>query len=137
MQEAMHGLHVSKTKYADPDQRPQLKNSNKRPINTKIQSQSRSVQKALGIGSKKKQSSFMKNINRPLIQNQIKEDLLSAFMQLIYQERLIEQSKLRLIMHADFNLFDAFKIFDQLARGSLTLSELNAGLINHLGLVPT
>ena len=79
----------------------------------------------------------MKNINKPLIQNQIKEDLLSAFMQLIDQERLIEQSKLRLIMHADFNLFDAFKVFDQMSRGSLTLSELNAGLINHLGLVPT
>jgi len=32
----------------------------------------------------------MKNMNKPLIQNQIKEDLLSAFMQLIDQERLIE-----------------------------------------------
>ena len=40
-------------------------------------------------------------------------------------------------MHADFNLFDAFKVFDTLARGSLTLSELNAGLTNHLGIVPT
>jgi len=38
-------------------------------------------------------------------------------------------------MHADFNLFDAFKIFDQLARGSLTISELNYGLSNNLGIV--
>ena len=38
-------------------------------------------------------------------------------------------------MHADFNLFDAFKIFDQLARGSLTLPELNYGLSNNLGIV--
>ena len=38
-------------------------------------------------------------------------------------------------MHADFNLFDAFKIFDNLARGSLTLSELSYGLGQHLGIV--
>jgi len=71
---------VSKTKYAEPNERPQLKGTNKRPISTKLSSGSRSVQKALGFSSKKKQSSFMKNMNKPLIQNQIKEDLLSAFM---------------------------------------------------------
>ena len=54
----------------------------------------------------------MKNINKPLIMNQVKEDLLDAFMQLIDQERLIEQAKINLGMHTDFNLFDSFKIFD-------------------------
>jgi len=94
----------------------------------------------LGVGpgaSKGKQSSFMKKVNQPLIKNQIKEDLLDAFMQLIDQERLIEQSKISLISHSDFNVFDAFKIFDQMGRGCLTLSELYNGLVNQLGLVPS
>jgi len=40
----------------------------------------------------------------------------------------LEQQKMRLVEHTDFNLFDAFKIFDIMARGSLTLNELNQGL---------
>jgi Ca2+-binding EF-hand superfamily protein len=40
-------------------------------------------------------------------------------------------------MHADFNLFDSFKIFDDMGRGSLTLPELYNGLVNKLGIVPT
>jgi len=58
-------------------------------------------------------------------------------MQLIDQERLTEQAKINLITHADFNLFDAFKIFDILGRGSLTLSELYNALVNQLGIVPS
>lgn len=54
----------------------------------------------------------MKKVNQPLIKNQIKEDLLDAFMQLIDQERLIEQAKINLISHSDFNLFDSFQVFD-------------------------
>jgi hypothetical protein len=67
----------------------------------------------------------------------VKEELLDAFLQLIDQERLIEQSKIQLIMHADFNLFDAFKIFDDMGRGSLTLAELYNGMVNKLGIVPS
>ena len=44
---------------------------------------------------------------------------------------------MRLISHLDFNLFDAFKIFDVLAKGSLTIHELHSGLVNNLGLVPS
>ena len=79
----------------------------------------------------------MKKMNRPLIANQIKDDLLDAFMQLIDQERLIEHSKINLISHSDFNLFDAYKVFDQMGRGCLTLAELYNGLVNQLGLVPS
>ena len=54
----------------------------------------------------------MKKMNKPLIMNQVKEDLLDTFMQLIDQERLIEQTKIQLVQHSDFNLYDAFRIFD-------------------------
>lgn len=69
--------------------------------------------------------------------NQIREDLLDAFLQLIDQERLIEQAKINLAMHTDFNLFDAFKIFDVMGRGSITLAELYNGLVHQLGMVPS
>jgi len=58
-------------------------------------------------------------------------------MQLVGQERHIEQSKIRLIEHTDFNIFDAFKMFDQMGKGSLTISEIHSGLVNTLGLIPT
>lgn len=63
--------------------------------------------------------------------------MLDAFLQLIDQERLIEQSKIQLIMHTDFNLFDAFKILDDMGRGSLTIAELYNGMVNKLGIVPS
>ena len=50
---------------------------------------------------------------------------------------MIEQAKLQLIQNQDFNLFDAFKIFDLLGKGSLTIEELQTGLIQSLGLVPS
>ena len=57
-------------------------------------------------------------------------------MQFVDQERLIEHAKTKLVEHTDFNLFDSFKLFDTMARGSLTYAELSAGLSN-LGIVPT
>lgn len=62
----------------------------------------------------------MKKLNKPMIQNQIQNDLLDTFMQLIDQERLIEQSKINVVSHADFNMFDTFRIFDILGRGCIT-----------------
>ena len=41
-------------------------------------------------------------------------------MQLIDQERLIEQSKINLVHHIDFNIFDCFRVFDNMGRGSIT-----------------
>ena len=129
-------MGYGKSKYANPGDRPQLANmskTNRKSIVTKLASDNPNLQRALGVGTssnKKRQSSFMKKVNQPLIKNQIKEDLLDAFMQLIDQERLIEQAKINLITHSDFNLFDAFKVFDQAGRGCLTLSELYNSLVN-------
>ena len=49
----------------------------------------------------------------------------------------MENAKIRLIEHADFNLYDAFKIFDQLGKGSLTITEVATGLVKIIGLVPS
>ena len=49
---------------------------------------------------------------------------------------MLEASKLTLAGHADFNLFDCFRIFDVLGRGALTMAELANGLVNQLGIVP-
>lgn len=58
-------------------------------------------------------------------------------MQLIDQERLIEQSKINLITHADFNIFDTFRVFDTMGRGSITQQELFQGLMQLFGVVPS
>lgn len=79
------------SQYANPGERPQLENLsksgkqiNKRTIYTKLSSDNKSLQRALlSTNGKKKQSSFMKKMNKPLIMNQVKEDLLDTFMQLI------------------------------------------------------
>lgn len=41
------------------------------------------------------------------------------------------------MQHSDFNLYDAFRIFDQLGRGSISLPELYNGMANHLSIVPS
>lgn len=70
-------------KVANPMERPQLgsrgRSVNKSQINTKVSSLKQSMQKALGVGNLK-QSTFMKNINQPLIRNQTSEDLVDALM---------------------------------------------------------
>ena len=58
-------------------------------------------------------------------------------MQMVDQERLVEHAKVKCVEHTDFNLFDAFKLFDVMAKGSLTYAELSTGLTTSLGLIPT
>jgi Ca2+-binding EF-hand superfamily protein len=79
----------------------------------------------------------MKKMNKPLIRTHTANDLVDTFLELIDQERHIENSKIKLSEHTDFNLYDAFKIFDQLGKGSLTISEIATGLIRVLGIVPS
>ena len=108
---------------------------NKQAINTMVSSNNRSMQKALGVGAPK-QSQFMQNINKPLIENQTKQDLIDFLLTIVSHERQIEQAKIKLAQHTDFNLIDAFKIFDTMARGSLTIEELHHGLANALAIIP-
>lgn len=50
-------------------------------VSTKIPSNSSALKKALNSGIKT--TSFMKKMNKPLLMNQVKEELLDAFLQLI------------------------------------------------------
>ena len=133
----MSAAFYGKSNYSDPMQRPNLmsKNGKSKQVSTKVSSSSTALQRALNTTGK--QSNFMRQMNKPLLMNQVKEETLDAFLQLVDQERLIEQSKIQLITHTDFNLFDAFKIFDDLGRGSLTLPELYNGIVHKLGIVPS
>ena len=117
-------------KYSNPGDRPQHKKAqrvDKSVIYTALPSDNAALRAALTPTGK--QSAFMKKMNKPLIKNQIHNELLDTFMQLIDQERLIEQSKINLVSHADFNIFDAFRIFDTMGRGSITQQELYHGLL--------
>ena len=46
----------------------------------------------------------------------------------MYLEKEIENAKINLAMRPDFNLFDAFKIFDQYNIGYFTHSDLKLSL---------
>ena len=50
-------------------------------------------------------------------------------------ERDLENSKINLTKTPDFNLFDAFRIFDMDSRGWITLTDLKIGL-NEIGVYP-
>ena len=50
-------------------------------------------------------------------------------------ERDLENSKINLTKTPDFNLFDAFRIFDIDSRGWITLTDLKIGL-NEIGVYP-
>ena len=79
----------------------------------------------------------MKKLNAPLKKDKIRDILVEIFMQIIDQDRLIERQKISLAQHSDFNLFDAFAIFDQMGRGSLSQNEFYNGLANNLEIVPS
>ena len=53
---------------------------------------------------------------------------MNALRDLVAQERELEAAKVALTMKADFNLHDAFVIFDDCRRGSITQADLRDGL---------
>jgi Ca2+-binding EF-hand superfamily protein len=55
-----------------------------------------------------------------------------ALREQIALERELEDAKIRLVHRHDFNLFDAFRVFDQDDRGSITFHDIKYGL-NDIG----
>ena len=51
-------------------------------------------------------------------------------------ERELEAAKMQLAYKSDFNLFDAFNIFDQGRVGNITIHDIREGL-NQIGVYPT
>lgn len=64
------------------------------------------------------------------------DELVQSLRDLIRIENDIEAEKTRLALKADFNLIDAFKIFDQPHRGFITAHVLREGL-GAIGVYPT
>ena len=64
------------------------------------------------------------------------DDLVTALKGQLNQERDIDQAKIDLTNRPDFNLFDAFRIFDIDNRGYVLSSDLKYGL-NDLGVFPS
>ena len=54
--------------------------------------------------------------------------LANALKEIIFIQRDIESAKIDLALKQDFNLFDAFRIFDTKNTGSITSQDLVDGL---------
>lgn len=64
----------------------------------------------------------------PLMTSTQEYDLVKGLYDIIKEERDLENAKLNLARRLDFNLYDAFKIFDTCSRGYITLADLRDGL---------
>ena len=64
------------------------------------------------------------------------DELVNSLREMIRIESELETMKTNLAMKNDFNLIDAFKIFDQDCRGSVTVLDLRDGL-SAIGVFPT
>lgn len=63
-------------------------------------------------------------------------ELVKALYDIIREERDLEAAKINLAKRADFNLYDAFKIFDNISKGYITIADLREGLAA-IGVFPT
>ncbi len=64
------------------------------------------------------------------------DELVTSLRDFISLERELESNKTSLALKSDFNLTDAFKIFDRDYRGSITVADLRDGL-SAIGVFPT
>ncbi len=72
---------------------------------------------------------------QPLLRLEEEDELVRSLREQISLEKEIENAKISLAQRADFNLFDAFRIFDVDAKGYITYIDLKDGL-NHIGVFP-
>ena len=63
------------------------------------------------------------------------DELVRALREQINLERELENAKITLVQTPDFNVFDAFRIFDMDSRGWISLTDLKIGL-NEIGVYP-
>ncbi len=64
------------------------------------------------------------------------EGLLKVLREMVYLEREVEVAKEDLALKSDFNLFDAFRVFDKEGAGTISAGEVELGL-NDLGIYPS
>ena len=73
---------------------------------------------------------------KPILNIREEDELVHSLRDMIQLERELESNKVSLALKSDFNLTDAFKIFDQNFRGSITIHDLREGL-SAIGVFPT
>ena len=73
---------------------------------------------------------------QPLLRLEEEDELVRALREQIALEKELENAKTALAQRPDFNLYDAFRIFDIDAKGYVNFSDLKAGL-NDVGVFPT
>ena len=73
---------------------------------------------------------------QPVLRLEDEDELVRAMREQISHERELDTVKIALIQKSDFNLFDAFRIFDIDSRGYITMSDLRSGL-NEIGIFPS
>jgi len=64
------------------------------------------------------------------------EGLLRVLKEIVVLEREVETAKEDLALRSDFNLFDAFRIFDRKGTGTVSAGQIEQGL-NELGIFPS
>jgi Ca2+-binding EF-hand superfamily protein len=70
---------------------------------------------------------------QPVLRLEEEDELVRALREHITLEREIENAKIQLAQRPDFNLFDAFRIFDIDSRGWISIGDLKYGL-NEIGI---
>jgi Ca2+-binding EF-hand superfamily protein len=73
---------------------------------------------------------------KPVLRINDEDELITTLREQCSLEREVEAGKVQIAQKADFNLFDAFNIFDISRVGSVTIHDLREGL-NAIGVYPT
>ena len=75
-------------------------------------------------------------VKRPILHLHEEDQLVNGLRDFIALEREVESSKVALTLKPDFNLHDAFRIFDQGHYGAISVADLRDGLAA-IGVFPT
>ena len=67
--------------------------------------------------------------NNEVSQKELELQLATLFRDQLELERALESAKVDLSLRTDFNLIDAFRVFDVLGKGWITASEIKEGLV--------
>lgn len=78
----------------------------------------------------------MSPARKPILNIREEDELVTSLRDFIQLERELESNKVSLALKTDFNLTDAFKIFDQRYLGNITVHDLRDGL-SAIGVFPT
>lgn len=77
-----------------------------------------------GLKESLMRSSSPSRVKQPILRLEEEDELIRALREQISYEKELEDAKIQLVSNADFNFFDAFRIFDIDSRGVISISDL-------------